>query len=64
MKDKIQNAVNALVGLPMWSLGRAVDLVWFEFGGRLSKITKVRRKKLAIMRCMSNAHGALRPLTR
>jgi hypothetical protein len=34
MKNKIQNAVNVLVGLPMWSLGRAADLVWFEFGNR------------------------------
>lgn len=34
MKDTIQNAVNVLVGLPMWSLGRATDLVWFEFGTR------------------------------
>lgn len=32
MKDKIQNALNVLVGLPMWSLGRAADLAWFEFG--------------------------------
>ncbi len=34
MKDKIQNALNVLVGLPMWSLGRTADLAWFEFGNR------------------------------
>jgi hypothetical protein len=34
MKDDIQNAVGVLVGMPLWSLGRAVDLAWFEFGSR------------------------------
>jgi len=34
MKDKLQNAVKVLVGLPMWSVGRAGDLAWFEFGNR------------------------------
>lgn len=34
MKNDIQNAVGVLVGMPLWSLGRAVDLAWFEFGSR------------------------------
>jgi hypothetical protein len=34
MKNDIQNAVGVLVGLPLWSLGRAADLAWFEFGSR------------------------------
>ena len=34
MKNDVQNAVGALVGMPLWSLGRAADLAWFEFGSR------------------------------
>jgi hypothetical protein len=34
MKNDIQNAVGLLVGMPLWSLGRAADLAWFEFGSR------------------------------
>lgn len=29
-----RNTVGALVGMPLWSLGRAADLAWFEFGSR------------------------------
>jgi hypothetical protein len=36
MKNAIQNAVDVIVGLPLWSLGRAADLAWFEFGSRRS----------------------------
>jgi hypothetical protein len=36
MKNAIQNAVGVLVGMPLWSLGRAADLAWFEFGSRRS----------------------------
>lgn len=34
MSDDIQRALGVLVGLPLWAIGRAVDLVWFEFGSR------------------------------
>src|SRR5271165_5636249 len=34
MRNEIQKAVSALVGAPLWSLGRAADLAWFEFGSR------------------------------
>jgi hypothetical protein len=34
MKNAIQNAVGVLAGMPLWSLGRAADLAWFEFGSR------------------------------
>lgn len=34
MKNEIQNVVGVLVGVPLWSLGRAADLAWFEFGSR------------------------------
>jgi hypothetical protein len=33
MKDEIQNVISVLVGMPLWSLGRAADLAWFQFGG-------------------------------
>jgi hypothetical protein len=34
MTNEIERALGALVGLPLWGLGRAVDLTWFEFGSR------------------------------
>jgi hypothetical protein len=34
MKNDIQKAVGVLVGMPLWSLGRAADLAWFQFGSR------------------------------
>jgi hypothetical protein len=34
MTNEIQKALSVLVGLPLLSLGRAVDLAWFEFGSR------------------------------
>ena len=32
MREEIQKAISVLVGQPLWALGRAVDLAWFEFG--------------------------------
>lgn len=32
MKEKITKATQQLVGLPLWSIGRAGDLEWFCFG--------------------------------
>jgi hypothetical protein len=34
MKEQVQNALNALIGQPLWSSGRAADLEWFQFGRR------------------------------
>ena len=34
MTNQIEQALDVLVGLPLWAIGRAVDLVWFEFGNR------------------------------
>jgi hypothetical protein len=34
MDNKIEGIVSVLVGLPLWALGRAADLAWFEFGSR------------------------------
>lgn len=36
MRSEIEKALGVLVGLPLWSSGRAVDLEWFEFGQRKS----------------------------
>lgn len=32
MKEQIELALNPLIGLPLWGIGRAYDLEWFEFG--------------------------------
>jgi hypothetical protein len=34
MENKIQEALSVIVGLPLWAVGRASDLAWFEFGSR------------------------------
>jgi hypothetical protein len=34
VKAEIEEALNVLVGKPLWSSGRAVDLEWFQFGQR------------------------------
>ncbi|HUO60585.1 MAG TPA: hypothetical protein VMU24_07935 [Candidatus Acidoferrales bacterium] len=41
MKTHIQDALNALVGKPLWSSGRSAGLQWFSFGERQS-VTGVR----------------------
>jgi hypothetical protein len=33
MKSEIEEALAALLGLPMWAVGRAGTLEWFQFGG-------------------------------
>jgi hypothetical protein len=34
MKEKIQQASSALIGMKLWDAGRAADLAWFAFGER------------------------------
>jgi hypothetical protein len=34
MKSEIEMSIDVLVGLPLWSLGRAANMAWFEFGAR------------------------------
>jgi hypothetical protein len=34
MENKVEEALGVLVGLPLWALGRSVDLAWFEFGSK------------------------------
>jgi hypothetical protein len=42
----IQRSLSALVALPLWALGRAADLAWFEFGGRRTVLSHLGREKL------------------
>jgi hypothetical protein len=34
VKDEIQRALSPLLGLPLWAVGRAGSLEWFQFGTR------------------------------
>jgi hypothetical protein len=34
MRTQVQEALNVLIGQPLWSSGRAADLEWFQFGRR------------------------------
>jgi hypothetical protein len=34
MREQIQNALDVLIGEPLWSSGRVADLEWFHFGQR------------------------------
>jgi hypothetical protein len=34
MRERIQKALDVLIGEPLWSSGRAADLEWFHFGQR------------------------------
>jgi hypothetical protein len=34
--SEIESALGVLIDLPLWAVGRAVDLAWFEFGTRRS----------------------------
>lgn len=38
LSESIIKALSPLIGLPMWRGGRAVNLIWFEFGSRVSFI--------------------------
>jgi hypothetical protein len=40
MKEKIEQTLNILVGLPLWASGRAVDLQWFDFGEHRTTVTR------------------------
>ena len=37
MKKAIENRLKVLLGLPLWDAGRAVSLIWFDFGKNISK---------------------------
>ena len=34
MKQAIEQALAPLIGEPLWAVGRAASLVWFQFGER------------------------------
>lgn len=42
MKKTIENQLKLLLGLPLWDIGRAASLVWFDFGKKISQV-KMRK---------------------
>jgi len=38
MKDQIEQTVQAIIGMPMWSIGRAANLEWFLFGNEYRSV--------------------------
>jgi hypothetical protein len=46
MDSDIQRSLSVLVGLPLWALGRAADLAWFEFGDRRTVLSHLGKEKL------------------
>jgi hypothetical protein len=40
MKKVIEDALQCLIGLPMWGGGRTGDLEWFQFGEKRTIVTK------------------------
>lgn len=34
VRERIEQRLSVLVGLPLWGMGRAADLEWFQFGGK------------------------------
>jgi hypothetical protein len=45
MKDEVEQELRVLVGLPLWAMGRAVDLEWFQFGNQNEVTDKRGRAK-------------------
>ncbi len=41
MEDRAEAILRQLIGLPLWSIGRAADLVWFAFGTERRNVTPV-----------------------
>jgi hypothetical protein len=41
----IERTLSVLVGLPLWALGRAADLAWFEFGSRRTVLSHSGQEK-------------------
>ena len=46
MKEQIQKALDSLIGMPLWSSGRAADLEWFHFGQRRTVTARGRTKEV------------------
>jgi hypothetical protein len=38
MKSKIESFLSCLIGLPLWSIGRAGDIEWFAFGNERREV--------------------------
>src|SRR5215469_12834765 len=46
MKEEIQRSLEPLIGIPLWSSGRAADLEWFHFGQRRTVTARDRTKEV------------------
>jgi hypothetical protein len=46
MKEEIKRSLDPLIGMPLWSSGRAADLAWFSFGLRRKVATPGRTKEV------------------
>jgi hypothetical protein len=46
MREQIQRALDSLIGMPLWSSGRAADLEWFHFGQRRTVATRGGTKEV------------------
>jgi hypothetical protein len=46
MREQIQKVLSPLVGMPLWSSGRAADLEWFHFGQRRTVTARGRAKEV------------------
>jgi hypothetical protein len=38
MKSKIEAFLRCIIGLPLWSIGRAGDIEWFAFGNERREV--------------------------
>jgi hypothetical protein len=45
MKKQVEETVQQLIGLPLWSIGRAGGLIWFAFGAERREILLRRGRK-------------------
>ncbi len=46
MKRQVEKIIQQLIGLPLWSIGRAGGLIWFAFGVERREVLRKGRKKI------------------
>lgn len=46
MREQVKRALEALIGKPLWSSGRAADLEWFQFGQRRTVTSRGKTKEV------------------
>ena len=48
MKRTIENQLKLLIGLPLWDAGRAVSLIWFDFGNKITQDTNRKEETILL----------------